>query len=581
MNVTSSIRHKASQQEWISPPEPPVDGPVVHEHPLLNALLLHRGIRSQDDARNFLDHDEEGLPDPFQLVDIQLAADRISRAVVAGERIGIFGDYDADGMTSTAILLLALREVAFEPSLVVARLPTRAEGYGLSTTAIDEFVARNSTLMIVVDCGSTDELNVKYATEQGLDVVIIDHHRMSGTGPAGSITISPARVDDGSYRDMSAAGLSLLMVAALETIPSMQQRGMQEMARSLVDLAAIGTVADVSSLLGVNRQIVRAGLRLIRKSPRIGIRVLCETGRIDWQSLSSIDIGFKVAPRLNAAGRIGDPHLGLRLLVATDLSEARTFAGDLEQLNRERRVDTDRVEQMVFDRIEASGQVDSVIIEHDRSWRVGILGLAAGKLAERTGYPVILLGGNDELATGSCRSVPGLDIYSIISRHRALLTRFGGHTQAAGLTIPVGNISAFRDALLADITSMDVELPVDGRLYIDADLRPEDVTMDMARLIIRLSPFGNDNPEPVFRISGVRFSGWETMGQEKSHLRLTWSVPSGTVRAPFFGAAYRIPELNTRSFFDVACTMSLSRWNGETRLDVKVLDFIESATAKQ
>jgi single-stranded-DNA-specific exonuclease len=567
-------RSRTAPKRWAEPPDLPELPGRLHQYPLMHRLLALRGIRTAGEAATFLDRSPSLFPDPFQMADMELAVERITRAIVDVERIAVYGDYDVDGITSAAIMRLGLQGVANEPSLIQSRLPTRAEGYGLNPQSIDNFVSQGATLLIAVDCASTDESNVAYAQSRGLDVVIIDHHHMTCDGPAGAITISPARPDCGAYREMSAAGLCLLVIAALETSVPLRSRNIEGMARQLVDLAALGIVADVSSMLGVNRNVVREGLRLMREKPRTGIRALCDSAGIDCRTLNTTNIGFQIAPRLNAAGRMDDPQQALDLLLTSDPFLAREIAAHLEALNHERRRETEVIVNDVLDRQE-SEQQDSdslVIVESATGWRTGILGLAAGKLAEQLGKPVILLSEQDGLATGSCRSVEGYNIIEALHRHADILGRFGGHSQAAGLTLATANLDALRSGLNEDAAASGLPLPVETRIQVDADLDLSDLTLETARLITALSPFGADNPEPVFRLCNVKILRAETMGKDNSHLRMVWRGPRGEVRAPFFGAAYRASEIRWSQQVDLVCTLAVRQWNGP-QLDVKVLDF--------
>ncbi len=556
----------------------PQDAPEVrerlHDIPLLHTLLARRGLSTRVDAQAFLDHAELPLPDPGLLVDIALAVSRIEQAVTERERIAIFGDYDVDGITASAILFLALQPVVSYPDQVIIRLPTREEGYGMSPGAIRELAAAGVTLLVAVDCGSSDEEGVALARSLGMDVVIVDHHHMTTTGPAGAVTISPARPDCGIYREMSAAGLALLLAAALESSPAFDAFRRAGGAAQLADLAALGLVADVSAMTGPNRQIVRDGLRLMRREPRLGIRTLCDIASIDVRTLNTMNIGYGIAPRLNAAGRMANPRVALDLLLTRDPLEAQRLATELEHLNRLRQKETDQVIEEVCGRLASSVDLASspLLMESSPEWRTGILGLAAGKLVERLGRPVILVREDGELASGSCRSVPGLHIVDLLRRHSHLLDRFGGHSQAAGLTLPIVNLPELRQQLLEDPAIQNMELPFEPELQIDAEIRAEHLTLDIARQIMRLSPFGAGNPEPVFLLPSVSIVRMETMGRDGSHLRMVWRGLQGEIRAPFFSAASRARELSPGQRADVACTLSISHWNGP-RLDVKVLDF--------
>jgi single-stranded-DNA-specific exonuclease len=570
-----SIRSKAAPRKWLMPQPPHVDCEQLHEHSLLHALLAGRGFRRRAEAEAFLDHSASVLPDPGLLPDLDMALDRIDRAVRHGETIAVFGDYDVDGMTSAAIMTLTLQQAMPDPSRLIVRLPTRDEGYGLSRVALQEFADAGVDLLIAVDCASTDEQGVAIARSHGIDVIIIDHHHMTTTGPPGAITVSPARPDGGHFHEMAAAGLTLLVVHALQDLPSFSRFREQGGSGQLVDLAALGLVADVAPLTGYNRQIVREGIRAMRREPRPGLKSLCTVATIDLSTVNSVNIGYGIAPRLNAAGRMADPRLGFELLLAPDQVAAYPLASELDRLNHQRRAETEQVLHDVLTRLDDDPALEAapILVESSDTWRPGVLGLAAGKLVELLGRPVILLREEGSVAVGSCRSVSGLHIAQLLKRHDALLERHGGHSQAAGLTIRREAIDEFRASLVDDAMLATMALPLEPELRIDAELSVADINLDIARLVMRLSPFGAANPEPVFVVPNVPIVRAEPLGKDNTHLRLVWRGPTGEVRAPFFGAAWRARELSIGCRVDVACTLSVDRWQGVIRPDVKVMDF--------
>jgi single-stranded-DNA-specific exonuclease len=579
MTVASpAVRPRGAPKQWIDPPPLEDAAAPLHDHPLVHTLLLRRGIQSRQDADAFLDSRPGPLPDPFLLPDMDRAVERIARAIRDREKIAIFGDYDVDGVTSAAILQLALERLSGDASRIRSRLPTRDEGYGLHTVSLTELANWGASLLVAVDCGSSDEVGVAFARSLGMDVIVVDHHHMTDSGPDAAIVISPARPDAGAYREVSAAGLTLLLVHALEHSGVFPQHAAMGMAGEFLDLAALGIVADVSSMLGANRQLVRDGIRAMRGSPRLGIEALCASARLDPRTMSTFGIGFGLGPRINAAGRLGDPRIALDLLLTNDPPMAQRLAAQLETLNRARQAATEAIVAEVVDRLQSSGGLDDalVLVEGGESWQPGIVGLAAGQLAERLGRPVVLLSHQGEVATGSCRSVAGYSIIEALHRQADMLQRFGGHDQAAGLTIRCEQIDSLREALNDDARQGPLALPIDPSLQIDADLPEAEVTLETARLIMRLSPFGVDNPEPVFRVNGVRILRAETMGSDGAHLRIGWRGRAGEVRSPFFGAGWRLRELAPGRRYDLACTLSVSHWNGP-RVEAKVLDFRPAA----
>jgi single-stranded-DNA-specific exonuclease len=577
---TTSLQTRTRRKRWIEPPDIAPLGERLHDHPLIDRLLSLRGLKSASEASRFLDHTDASLPDPFLLRDMDRAVHRISRAVGHGERIAVFGDYDVDGITSTAILWSALTKVVPDMAKVMRRLPTRSEGYGLNSVSLDEMAEAGVTVLIALDCASSDDEGVAYARSLGMDVVIVDHHTMHHDGPDGAITVSPQRDREGLYREISASGLTSLLVAALETDPMLASRGIAGSAAETIDLAALGIVADVSPMIGANRLLVREGLRALRQNPRLGVRVLCESAGIDWTTMNTMRIGFTLGPRLNAAGRLADPLPALELLLAEDEATARALAGQLESLNIQRQRETNRILENVIERVEADTGFASrhVVVESAPHWLPGVVGLAAGKLAEALGRPVVLLTEQGETAVGSARSVKGFSIIDAMNRHPDLFLRKGGHRSAAGMTMRTELVPRLREALEREVVASGVLVPVEDHLQLDADLQQHDLSLDTARMIARLSPFGEGNPEPVLRLRDVPIVRTETMGRDRSHLRLVWRAGSGQeIKAPFFSAAHRAREIQPARRYDVACTLSFSYWKGP-RLDVKVLDFRESGT---
>jgi len=295
-------------------------------------------------------------------------------------------------------------------------------------------------------------------------------------------------------------------------------------------------------------------------------------------TVNSTRIGFNICPRLNAAGRMGNPRPAFDLLLETDATRAFELATELDSINRVRQAETESVIAAVIDRFEAdSEKIESpLLVQSSEGWRTGILGLAAGKLVERLCRPVILLREEGDIATGSCRSVPGLHIVDLLRRHDQLLDRYGGHRQAAGLTMPRENVSLLRNALMADPVIAAMDLPFSPELVVDAVLEPQMVNFETARTIMQLSPYGVGNPEPLFVLPGVSLLRSETMGQDRTHLRLVWRGTHGVITAPFFGAAERAGEAVAGSKIDIACHLAIDRWNGRPRLDVRVVDFRRS-----
>jgi single-stranded-DNA-specific exonuclease len=560
---------------WIEPAPLPAELPVLHPDPLLNELLYRREIRDPASAVEFLHVRPRPAPDPSQLPHMDAAVERIVAAIHTGERIGVFGDYDVDGVTATALLAKALRAALGDPGRLLARLPTRAEGYGLNRAAIDAFVAAGVSLLIAVDCASTDDANVGYARARGLDVIIVDHHHMFGPGPDGAIVLSPYLLAGGPYRELAAAGVAYLLIAALAQHGCRIDGTNGDPETALLDYVALGTIGDVSPLIGVNRALVRDGLKQIQKQRRPGLVALIRKAGLDPASLTADRIAYKITPRLNAAGRMGDPHLALDLLLTDDPEEGRTLAEEVERLNAARRQVSARIadeaEAMILSR--PDWQERRLLIAAGKGWAAGVLSIAANQLVNRFGRPVLVLADDGVQSKGSARSVPGFDIVEALGGCGELLSCWGGHSQAAGLSVPSIHLDRLADALDARLAASGLELPIPPAIRLDALLPVERLTIETAALLEQLQPYGVGNEQPVLLMRGVQVRAYEAIGQDRSHLRLVLGTSRGNVRAIAFGAAARSRELVLNRTIDLAACLNLDRWNGQTRLDVEVKDF--------
>jgi single-stranded-DNA-specific exonuclease len=560
---------------WREPEPLPPDAPAFHHDPLINELLVRRGHTDPEEVVAFLCPHRRPAPDLSRMPNLHRAAERICTALETGERIAIFGDYDADGITSTALLTRALGAAAREPGSILVRLPTRDEGYGLNRAAIDDFADAGARVLIAVDCGSSDHAHVEYAQASGLEVVILDHHHMTDAGPDDAIVVSAQLNPDGAYRELAAVGVAYLLVAALA------QHGCQidshgEPETALLDYVALGTVADVSPLVGANRALVRDGLRAIREHPRAGIAMLCRQAGISPDTLTAEQVSFKLAPRLNAAGRMGDPHFALDLLLTDDLLEAAKLAAKIELLNTERRKASQTIvqdaEQLLL--AQRGWQERPLLIVRGTNWPGGVRGIAANQLVSRFGRPVIVLNDDGEISRGSARSLPGFDIVEALDACQDLLLAHGGHSLAAGLTLPSAHIDALRDAL-GEAMERDgfVADLGEGELALDAELPGERLTLETARALDELQPFGAGNEQPLFLVRGLQVQKYDAMGQDHRHLRIHFTTKRGTVRAVSWDAGVRSSELLMQPLIDIAATIGVDSWNGKTRLHVDVKDF--------
>ena len=412
-------------------------------HPQVASLLWQRGYRTGDQIRAFLDPRLQSLGDPFQLTDLRAAAERILRAIASCEKIAIFGDYDVDGITSSALLWRVLRKLGAD---VETFLPLRMEeGYGLSQDGVERCVEQHQpALLIAVDCGTTAVKQVAWLREKGIDVVIIDHHALPPELPNANALVNPQRDSEGRLDYLSSVGLVFKVCHGILKLGSEEKRNVD--LRDYLDLVAVGTVADIVPLVDENRILVRRGLRQLEQSLWPGLRALMEVSQVS-HPVTAQDIGFRLGPRLNASGRLGDAMLSLRLLQTDDAGEAMQIASELNRNNRERQsVEMDTLLQAETQLAETFNPAkDWGIVLSGKNWHWGVIGIVASRLQKRHHRPTIIIGLNDEgLGKGSGRSIDGISIVRALHDCGKHLTLFGGHDMAAGLNILAENIDAFR-----------------------------------------------------------------------------------------------------------------------------------------
>lgn len=570
-----------TRPEWIEPaPIPPSSNwRELDTNPLVAAILYRRGIETVDEAGVFMHPARRATPDPFQIPNMLAATERIVLAVHRGECIGIFGDYDADGITSTAILAQALGH-ALGPSKVLARLPHRAEGYGLNASAIGEFADGGATLVIAVDCGSSDHAGAALVTARDMDLVIVDHHRMRDAGPDGAITVSPQLDADSTCHDLTAAGLAWLLVCALASrgvriAPNDADATSAPAALAYLDLAALGTVADVAPLTGVNRALVARGVESIRVSARPGLIALLETANVAAAAVTAETISFALAPRINAAGRMGSPQLAFDLLMTLNLAEARRLAKQLEGVNLQRR---SRSAQVLAEAWESVKRLPdwpsrSIYAVHDPGWEPGLVGAVASRLVEEARRPVLLFREDGGVLSGSARSIDGFNLVDALEAAEPLLIRFGGHSQAAGLALTAENLASLEDHLSGEMAASGIQVPAPKQLRIDATLPSDYVNLDTVRDISRMEPFGRGNEHPVLRIAGAQLLRYSALGQDRSHLKIFAKSGNRQIEAICWGAAERSRELVVSRTIDLVGKLEINLWNGQERLQMILADF--------
>jgi single-stranded-DNA-specific exonuclease len=562
---------------WIEPEPIPgsVDLSTIHADKLIARLLYQRGIRDTSAAIEFLDSGRKLAPPPGVVPHLPEAVDRVAQAIDKRELVGIFGDYDVDGITSTAMLTMALR-LAIGGDSVLPVLPERADGYGLHPSGIDRIVEFGAKLMICVDCGSTDHRNVAYARECGLDVVILDHHQMIDAGPVEAITANPQLDADPTYHGLTGVGLTYLLISALAA------RGYQVVEdghdeTDYLDLVALGTVADVAPLLGINRTFVRHGLDVLRTTRRPGISALISESRLSQKGLEASHIAYQLAPRINAAGRLASATAALDLLLTASGRVALELAGQLNKHNLDRRGKQDlAVTDATRDILALPDWKERGFVSvASADWEPGLVGVIAGRLCETLRRPVIVFRREGDVLVGSARSVKGFDIAGALRNVTDLLRTHGGHEQAAGVSLGVENFERFNQAMLEQVAASEISIPAPKTIKIDADLDEAHLSPKTVRAIAELQPFGHGNHQPILRVANAQIQRYTTMSDGK-HLKLFVTAGSRHFEAIMWNAGWRSKEFVVARRFDLAGRLDLNEFNGQTRLQMVLDDFREA-----
>ncbi|HEY5618158.1 MAG TPA: single-stranded-DNA-specific exonuclease RecJ [Vicinamibacterales bacterium] len=541
--------------------------------PVTARLLCIRGLDDVEGARRFLSPSLDDLHDPFRLADMAAAVDRILAAISRRERIAIHGDYDVDGVTSTVILRRALELLGAD---VVHFIPERLrDGYGLQPAALERLHADGVRLAISVDCGIRADEAARHAASLGLDLIITDHHEPDTVLPPALAVINPKR-HDCSYPDKNLAGVGV----ALKLVQALCLRaGRGAWLPAFVKVAAIGTLADVVPLTGENRVIAKLGLRMLSAGPhKIGLRALLESCGLTGKEIDSYHIGFVIGPRVNAAGRMSTPDIAARLLLAADDAMAAEARGLAEQLNvenlRRQKEEADIVAQArkVVDTDPEIGARTVIVVAGD-GWHRGVIGIVASKLVDALNRPAVVLSVDGDVAHGSCRSIPSFDMLAALESCADLLTKFGGHRQAAGLTIESSRIRELRARINEHADTCLQPDDLRPRLWIDGALGFRSITPQVASELSALAPFGVGNSCPVFRTSRVEIVDGPRLVKDR-HLKMAFRQDGRVMRGIAWRAAEREGFVSQhRAAIDLAFSLEQDTWNGERYLQLSVADF--------
>jgi len=525
-------------------------------------LLTLRGVGTPDEARRFLDPSRETLSDPFLLTDMRAAVDRIHRARTTGEHVRVFGDYDVDGISGTALLVLALRRFGIEH--LSHAIPSRhTDGYGLGVPGVDEAHADGVGLLITVDNGTTAHDAARRARQLGVDLIVTDHHTFNGDLPVACAVINPLR-EDPSYPGRAASGAAVAFRLAQALTGE----------KADLDLVALGTVADMVPLLGENRALVHLGLRDAAERRRPGLDQLAAVSGKRLATLTSEDIAFQLAPRINAAGRVADQRIGLDLLLAETQSEARALAKQLDDVNEQRRQIEAQVTAEAYDELERSFRPEQrSIVLASRAWRPGVVGIVATRIQSRYYRPVVLIAFDENgLGRGSARGIADFDVAQALAACESHLVRHGGHLSAGGITLHEADLEAFRDSFEEQAAAALPEGELVQPLPIDAVVSFSEVDPRLVQLLERLQPFGQGNPTPVFCTYGVRPIARSCRRLRGGHLRFSAGEGPRNLTCIGFRMAEYAELVESGAPLDIAYSPRFNTWNGETTIQLVLKD---------
>lgn len=530
--------------------------------PLIAQILYNRGIKLED-IDPFLSVDRRLEGNPFLLPDMSQAVSRVYKAVLAREKIAVYGDFDVDGVTAIVMLVEGLSRLGAE---VITYIPDRVkEGHGLKTSALETLRALGTNLIITVDCGVTDIKEVKQAQDMGMDMIITDHHMPLRSLPKAVAVVDPKRKDSAyPFADLAGAGVVFKLLQALFHKDSREKW----LTRSL-DLVVLATVTDLVSLLGENRYLVKEGLKQLNSSSRVGIQELVRSAGLKLGELDAKDISWVLGPRLNAAGRMNDASTSYQLLTTQSPEEARLLALELGKKNDERQKLTSEVLSRAKEKLAARSHLP-LLIEGDESYSIGVIGLVASKLVDEFYKPAIIISLGPESGQGSCRSIAEFDVVSALAECHDLLTAYGGHPAAAGFTVPRRNLAHLEQKLVSLAVDRLSHLELRRELAIDAELPLAAFGGETFRLIENLSPFGHGNAEPTFLTRQVDVIECRSFGNQGEWLRLKLKQGNVTWQAVDFESHKKPEEVASR--VDVVYKLEKRCWSGEEVLGLRLLD---------
>ncbi|MFA6098579.1 MAG: single-stranded-DNA-specific exonuclease RecJ [Patescibacteria group bacterium] len=539
--------------------------------PVVLQLLFNRGLKSQGSIDEFLNPDYgQDIHDPFLFKDMPKAVKRIFQAIQNKEKITVHGDYDADGVCATVTLVTTLKALGGEVNVYI---PHRmSEGYGMNLKTVNELAKNGTQLIITVDCGIANVEEVNSAREKGIDVIITDHHEPQPELPQALAIINP-RVPGDNYPYMDLAGVGVAFKLAEALVREDKNKKLEPgFEKWLLDLVAIGTIGDCVSLVGENRTLVKYGMVVLKKTRRPGLHELIASTRFSLETLDSVSVAFGIVPRLNAAGRIDHANTAYELLMTNDIKVAKKVAMQLEETNKKRQQQTDKI---VKESKKQIGKIASqkILFANGKDWTVGIVGLVAGRLADEYSRPVIIMGERDGEIVGSGRSIPAFDITKALIASRGLLERFGGHAAACGFTLKKSNLEKFKKKMESLADKLINKEDMVKKFFIDCEAELSQIDWDLVVQLGNFGPFGEGNPSPHFIANRLEVVDLQKVGNDGKHLRLVLQQKSTTRKVIAFGFGNGWGnELKIGDMIDIIFEVSVNEWNGSKELQLKMND---------
>lgn len=535
---------------------------------IMARTLINRGIESVEQAKRFLSASLEEMYDPYLMTDMEDAVDRILMAIEENAKICIYGDYDVDGVTSTALCVNVLRKLEAD---VMYYIPVRAdEGYGLNEEAVEYLAQQEVNLIVTVDCGIRSIDVVEKVQELGMDIIVTDHHECGENLPQALAVINPHRGDCSyPFAELAGVGVALkLMQAVTDSV------GCGELVGAVMDLAAIGTVADVVPLLDENRVIVKNGLKVLQDTENVGLQALIEISGLMDKEISAYNIAFVLAPRINAAGRLADASRCVELLITEDSSLAHEIAEELEKENRERQRIEAEIQEQAIKKLstEERYEKDLIIVLEDENWHPGVIGIVASRVVDQYSKPAILIAKDAELGKGSARSMRGFNIYEAMCRCSELFEKFGGHEMAAGLTVKAKNIEVLRKKLNEIAAEMLEGKELLPEIMVDYKLEAEDMNLKTAKQLKMLEPFGMGNANPSFVCRNLQIVDRRLVGTSGKHISLNLYDGQNNVKAIAFNMGNLFNVLSIGKKIDIICCMDINLWNNNENLQLVIKD---------